>query len=63
MSFFRRVDMDVIAQPIEELRAVGLRIDRLHPDMFAEHAPFGAFRLGADIHTLMIRLPNAGQAA
>jgi hypothetical protein len=54
--------MDVVAQPIEELGAVGLRIDRLHPDMFAECAPFGAFRLGIDIQPLL-GLPYAGQAA
>jgi hypothetical protein len=58
-GFLRRIDMDVITQPIEEFRAVGLEIDRAHPDMFAKDAPLGAFRLWRDVHPL-IGLPLAG---
>src|SRR5262249_56910569 len=60
-GFLRRVDMDVVAQPVKELGAVGLRIDRLHPDMFPVDAPLRAFRLGADVHSL-IGLPYAPPA-
>ena len=60
-GFLRCVDVGVVAQPIEELGAVGLGIDRVHPDVFAEYAPFGAFRLWVDVHPL-IGLPHAGQA-
>jgi hypothetical protein len=60
-GFLRCVDMDVVAQPIEELGAVRLRIDRLHPDMFPENAPLGARRFRVDVHPL-IGLPHTGQA-
>ena len=58
----RGVDMDVIAQTIEELRPVRLRIDRIHPYMLAVHTSFRPFGLGIDVHAL-IGLPHAGQAA
>src|SRR5262249_59672492 len=45
-SFLRRVDMDVVAQTVEELGAIALRINRLHADMLAVDAPLRAFRLG-----------------
>ena len=60
--FLGRVDVDVIAQPVEELRAVGLRIDRVHADVFAEDAALRPLGLGIDVHAL-VRLPDAGQSA
>ena len=60
--FLGRVDVDVIAQAVEELGAVGLRIDRVHPDMLAKYAAFRTFGFGVDIHAL-VGLPDTGQSA
>src|SRR5580698_195372 len=61
-GFFRRVDMNVVAQPVEELGTVALRINRFHTDVLAKHTAFRTIRLGVDVHSL-IRFPYTGQAA
>ncbi len=61
-GFLRRVDVDVIAQPVEELRAVGLGVDRIHGDALAEHPALRTVGLRVEIDTL-IGLPDAGRAA
>ena len=59
----RGVDMDVIAQAIEELRPVRLRMGlRIHPYMLAIRASSRPVGLGIDVHAL-IGLPHARQAA
>ncbi len=44
--FLRRVDMDVVPQTIEELGAVGLRIDGVYPDVLAKDAALRTLGLG-----------------
>jgi len=54
-------DVRVVAQPIEELRAVGLGIDRLQFDAFNEHLLLRALGLGVDVKAASA-LPDSGQA-
>ena len=42
-------DVDVVAQAVEQLRPVGLRVDRLKIDVFDENALLRAFRLGVEV--------------
>ncbi len=53
-------DVDVIAQPVEELRPVRLRIDRIEIDILDEDAALRPIGLGVEIHPLA-RLPAARQ--
>ena len=53
-------DVDVIAQAVEQLRAVGLRIDRLEVDPFDVDAPLGPVGLGIEVDALA-RFPAPGQ--
>jgi hypothetical protein len=53
--------MDVIAQAVEQLGTVGLRIDRIHPDMLAKDAAFRTLSFGIDIDAL-VGLPNTGES-
>ena len=57
---FARVDVQMIAQPVEELRAVRLRVDRLQLDPLIIFARFGAVGLGVDIDPALA-LPDSGQ--
>jgi hypothetical protein len=57
---FDRGDMDMIAQPVEQLRAIGLRIDRLEIDPLDELAPFRPIGLGVEIDSLA-RFPATRQ--
>ena len=58
----RRVDVDVVAETVEELGTVGLRIDRVHPDMLAKNAALRTLSFGIDIDAL-VGLPNTGEPA
>src|SRR5215207_1141170 len=58
--FLRRVDVDVIPQTIQELRSIGLRIDRVHSDMLSKNPTLRALGLGVDVYAF-VRLPNTRQ--
>lgn len=49
---FLRVDVNVIAQTVEQLRSVGLRVDGFEQCMFNILAALGAPRLGAHVYAL-----------
>src|SRR5262245_52540703 len=53
-------NVHVVSQAIEELRAVGLRIDRVHLDALEKLTPFGTLGFGIDVDTFA-SLPNAGE--
>ncbi len=54
-------DVDVVAQAVEQLGAVRLRVDRLHLDPLEEVASLRALGLGVEVHAFTA-LPDAGQA-
>src|ERR1700731_2400368 len=58
---FRSIDVDVITQAIEELRTVGLRIDRVHSNMLSKNAALRTLSFGIDIDAL-VGLPNTGES-
>ena len=53
-------DVDVIAQAVEQLRPVGLRVDRLEVDPLDKLAALGPVGLGIEVDAL-VALPSAGQ--
>jgi len=57
-----RVDVDVVAQPVQQLRAVGLRVYRLHLDAFEILPLLRTVRLGTEIDAAH-PFPDAGEAA
>src|SRR5262249_54919703 len=57
----RRVDVDVIAQTVKELRTIGLRIDRVHSNMLSKNATLRTLRFRIDIDAL-VGLPNTGES-
>ena len=58
---FRGVDRDVVAQAVEQLRPVGLRVDRLEPRPLDIGAALGPVGLGVDVDAVG-RAPFAGEA-
>jgi len=54
--------MNVITQSVKELRAVGLRINRVHANMLPKHAVLGTSGLRIDVYAF-VRLPDAGEPA
>ena len=52
MSSSGGVDVDVVAQAVEQLRPVGLRVDRLHLDALDIFAPLRPVGLGVEVDAL-----------
>ena len=59
LDLTRPDDMGVVAQPVEELRSIGLRINGFEIDVFDVGGRSRAFRLGVDVGAAYT-LPGAG---
>src|SRR5262249_14942176 len=53
-------DVNMVAQSVEKLRAVRLRVDRLHLDALAIRSLLRTLRLGIEVHAFA-SLPDSGE--
>ena len=60
MRGFVSFNSSSVIDVIKSLRPIGLRIDRVHPNMFPKNPALRARGLGIDVHAF-VRLPNTRQ--